>query len=137
MFFENKDMKASTVLKGLLKVKEMALSDEKSNWFNIRHGICANIDNYESIYKKVDRKSTRYYMSSYLTVFYKQWPEWSGCTTFPVPSTDSEYTEEEMYMEFRGSMWIREYGAARLRLLDYLIQRVEALGDSEISFGEE
>lgn len=130
-------MKASTILKGLLKVKDMVLSERKSNWFNIRHGICANIDNYERIYKRVDRESIRYYMSSYLIVFYKQWPEWSGCTTFPVPSTDSEYTEEEMYMEFRGSMWTGEYGAARLRLLDFLIKTVDAMGDTEINLGDE
>lgn len=126
-------MKASTVLESLLGVKEAALVEEKPTWFNSKQGICGNVDGYEIIMLGV----SEYYSSNCLEYFYPQWSEWSGCETFPVPSTIKAYTAEDMYMEHRGNMWTGEYSAARLRLLDYLIQRVEALGDSEISFGEE
>ena len=129
-------MKASTVLEGLLAVKEAVSSNTKPFWFKDCHGVCSNLDGYQLLLAE-QVESYHDYSSLHLQSFYPQWPEWSGCDTFPVPSTLKDYTAEEMYMEHRGNMWVKEYGAARLRLLDYLIQRVEALGDSEIIFGEQ
>lgn len=127
-------MKASIVLEGLLAVKEAALAsntDATPIWFDSRHGICGNLDSYQINCQERVRDYTGY-SSVQIQNFYKLWPEYSGCDTFPVPSVDEDYTEEEMYMEHRGSMWIKEYGAARLRLLDYLIEQMEKFGDEEV-----
>ena len=126
-------MKASTVLESLLAVKEAALADEKLTWFSSKQGICGNVDGYEIIVLGVSED----YSSNCLEYFYPQWSEWSGCKTFPVPSTIKAYTAEDMYMEHRGNMWVKEYGAARLRLLDYLIEQMENLGDAEVNWEEE
>ena len=127
-------MKASTVLEGLLAVKEAALADVKPKWFVAKSGICNNLDEYEI--KKESLPEA--YSSDYLVDFFSDWSEWSGCKTFPVPSMSEEHTSESVYLShMTKQMWTGEYGAARLRLLDYLIQCVEALGDNEISFGEQ
>lgn len=126
-------MKASTVLEGLLAVKEAVLADVKPKWFVARSGICNNLDEYEI--KK--EGSPEAYSSDCLADFFSGWPEWSGCKIFPVPSMSYEHTSESVYLSHMAKqMWTGEYGAARLRLLDYLIRRVEELGDSEIGFGE-
>lgn len=51
---------------------------------------------------------------------YQTWPEYSGEAAFPVQHPDFAYPWEG-YLENRGSMWSGEYGAARLRLLQHLI----------------
>lgn len=129
---EKETIKATKLLEGLLAVKEAASLYTPPTWFRARVGICSNLDKWEGMYQcKID-----YNASFYLDLFFEGWGEWSGCNVFPVPSCEEGLSAETMYMSCRNA-WTGEYGAARLRLLDYLIQRVEALGDSEIGFGEE
>lgn len=109
-------MKAEEVLGGLLKVREAALTKDKPCWFVLSCGICRNLGKLIGVYKA----------SNFVKSYSQCWSEYSGSPLLPV---DGSYC--------LGNCWTGEYGAARLRLLDYLIQRVEALGDSEISFGEE
>lgn len=109
-------MKAEEVLFGLLKVKEAALAKDKPYWWVDACGICRNLG----------KLIGKYYAYKFVKEYALGWDEHSGSLDLPV---DGDYCS--------GNCWVGEYGAARLRLLDYLIQRVEALGDSEISFGEE
>ncbi len=108
-------MKAEEVLGGLLKVKEAALAKDKPYWWADSCGICRNLGKLVGVYKA----------SNFVKTYAQGWSEYSGSPLLPV---DGSYC--------LGNCWTGEYGAARLRLLDYLIQCVEALGDSEISFGE-
>ena len=57
----------------------------------------------------------------------KQWPEFSGYYSYPVPH-HSENPEKAFYLATPKEMWSPEdaYGAARLRLLDWLIAHLEA-----------
>ena len=53
-----------------------------------------------------------------------EWPEYSGNAVFPVPCPDM--TPRDAYLELReGAHWNPDhpYGAARLRFLDWLIER--------------
>jgi len=60
---------------------------------------------------------------SYLMV---GWPEFSGYRGYPVPHP-SESPDNAFYLASAEDMWNPEsaYGAARLRLLDWLIARLE------------
>ena len=54
------------------------------------------------------------------------WPEFSGCTVYPVPSTNCEFPDsayDEALCE--DTMWAGAYGAARIRLVNYLITRAQ------------
>ncbi len=105
-------MKATEMLTHLLKLKELVSCGNIPAEMN---GICSNLTIVSQVYSY-----------GFVEKYSIGWPEHSGDREYPVQRlTDTYYC-----------LWRYEYGAARLRLLDYLIQRVEALGDSEISFGE-
>ena len=57
----------------------------------------------------------------------EQWPEFSGYPSYPVPHP-SDSPDKAFYSASAEDMWSPEsaYGAARLRLLDWLIARLEA-----------
>lgn len=62
---------------------------------------------------------------------FMQWPEFSGDIEFPVPSKQEGMDAEDAYMKTENKdMWnpAHPYGAARLRLLDFLIAK---LGNSK------
>lgn len=109
-------MKAEEVLVGLLKVREAALAKDKPYWWVFSCGICKNLSKHIG----------KYYAYKFVKEYALGWDEHSGSLDLPV---DGDYCS--------GNCWVGEYGKARLRLLDYLIERVEALGDGEISFGED
>lgn len=109
-------MKAEEVLGGLLKVRGAALAKDKPYWWVDACGICRNLGKLIGAYKA----------SNFVKAYSQGWSEYSGSPLLPV---DGSYC--------LGNCWTGEYGAARLRLLDYLIQCVEVLGDSEIIFGEQ
>lgn len=62
-----------------------------------------------------------------LTGLIEEWPEFSGYRAYPVPHP-SESPDEAFYLASAEEMWSpgSAYGAARLRLLDWLIARLEA-----------
>ena len=62
----------------------------------------------------------------------KQWPEFSGYYSYPVPHLN-ERPDRAFYLASPEDMWSPEsaYGAARLRLLDWLIARLEAEIEAE------
>lgn len=58
---------------------------------------------------------------------FEQWPEFSGSHTYPV-CTVYQSTEDEARMQYvtesrAYSMWEGEYGAARMRLLQFMIEQ--------------
>lgn len=109
-------MKASEILEGLLKVKEASALKDKPYWWSFSCGICKNLSKHIG----------KYWAYKFVKEYAVGWDEHSGSLDLPI---DGDYCAE--------NCWIGEYGAARLRLLDYLIQRVTELGDSEIIFGEQ
>ena len=62
----------------------------------------------------------------------EQWPEFSGYYSYPVPHLN-ERPDRAFYLASPKEMWSPEsaYGAARLRLLDWLIARLEAEAEAE------
>ena len=57
----------------------------------------------------------------------EEWPEFSGYPAYPVPHP-SESPDKAFYLASAEEMWNpgSAYGAARLRLLDWLIAQLEA-----------
>lgn len=55
------------------------------------------------------------------------WPEFSGLSSCPVPSPLLEYDAEAFYFKAKEerAVWTGEYGAARLRLVDFLLTRCQ------------
>lgn len=56
---------------------------------------------------------------------FQNWLEYSGHPAYPVPSPESEVSPEDAYWKAfeKDAMWVGEYGAARIRLLNWLIER--------------
>lgn len=60
---------------------------------------------------------------------FKKWPEFSGDVEFPVPSFTEGMDAEDAYMKTDNKdMWncCHPYGAARFRLVDFLIKELQA-----------
>lgn len=55
---------------------------------------------------------------------FKKWPEFSGDIYYPVPSCSTELNAKEAYNTL-PRWYTGEYAAARLRLLDYLIEQTK------------
>ena len=108
-------MKAEEVLGGLLKVREAALAKEKPRWWVFSCGICKNLSKHIG----------KYYAYKFVKEYALGWDEHSGSLDLPV---DGDYCS--------GNCWVGEYGKARLRLLDYLIEQTENLGDAEVNWEE-
>lgn len=59
-----------------------------------------------------------------LEMLFKSWSEYSGDEVYPVPSCYTELNAKEAYNML--PLWYTgEYAAARLRLLDYLIEQTK------------
>ena len=99
---------------------------EKPKWFDPKLGICAAVIRSESSPKL---------RSGFLTLLIdlmEEWPEFSGYRLNPVPHP-SERPDKAFYLASAEEMWspVSAYGAARLRLLDWLIARLEAEIEAE------
>lgn len=76
----------------------------------VLHGLCGEIG-----------------VGPYREELFTTWPEFTGCLTFPVPAPKGtqlgryETLQEAAYMRARD-MYSGEYGAARMRLLDHIIE---------------
>lgn len=85
-------------------------------------GICSHLFEYCAV--SSERLRAKHWMLD--------WPEHSGNELYPVPSADvyagpGHLCEAELAFDAAcGDRWCGEYGAARKRLLNYLITRCEA-----------
>lgn len=55
----------------------------------------------------------------------KEWPKYSGDKEYPVPSVDPDDTPRDAYNASGDEVYEGEYGALRLELVDYCIDRLE------------
>ena len=61
-----------------------------------------------------------------LHTLFVQWPEFSGNPNYPVRAPSGEHPQDYYWdsKDFEG-IWKGDYGAARIRLLDFLIERTK------------
>lgn len=86
-------------------------------------GICDNVtDMWEDLFFE-DDLSARLHVTK--NAMFEVWPEYSGCITHPVPSGEDDCTPQHKF-SYTDDMWVDEYGAARRRLLAFLIEQLEA-----------
>lgn len=103
-----------TLLEALLKVRALAMEDFLA-LPSPQAGICTNV---MMLRKFVDEADDRLDFTS------REWPEYSGNFIYPVPSWSERYTPKDAYRQANPTAkWsaAHPYGAARLRLLDFLI----------------
>lgn len=88
----------------------------------VEYGICSNVRTLLNMASPFDQTGEAI---PYLRGLCKGWPEYSGEPFFPVPC--AHYDPGTAYDEMRYTLpkWQGEYGAARLRLLDYLIEQTK------------
>lgn len=106
-------MKATEMLAHLLTLKDLVAHGNIPAEAN---GICGNLTIVSQVYSY-----------GFVEKYSIGWPEHSGDIEYPVPITVSD--------QYKGK-WAGKYGAARLRLLDYLIEQMENLGDVEVNWEE-
>ena len=93
------------------------------------HGICGVLDDYLCVTVK---GSTRDYVRGAaqddLEEMFPRWPEFSGLRGYPVPAPKSSGLTPHEVLGHAIDLWDPEgeYGAARRRLLDWLIAEVGA-----------
>lgn len=58
-----------------------------------------------------------------------KWPEYTGCIDYPVPSQHDDVSAEAAfdYAFDTGRMWSGDYGAARMRLLEFCIKELREI----------
>lgn len=62
-----------------------------------------------------------------LEELFPRWPEYSGVKHYPVPAPDGRSPQLEFFDCVVDQLWVGEYGAARLRLLDWLISELQSV----------
>lgn len=62
-------------------------------------------------------------VSNALRDLFEQWPEFSGSRGFPVPCEG--YADEAEIFLLTTNYWVGEYGEARKRLLNFMIETLE------------
>ena len=99
---------------------------EKPEWFDPELGIC-NAVSLSAPPPGLRARCLRLIMD-----LAEEWPEFSGSATYPVPHPTMRPGAAFDFVP-REDMWSPEsaYGAARLRLLDWLIARLEAEAEAE------
>lgn len=55
----------------------------------------------------------------------KEWPEYSGVKDYPVPSVTPSYSPQDEYKASTNQVYKGEYGALRLDLVDFCIDKLE------------
>ena len=111
------------LLEALLSIRETPVEDRDNN------GICGLVSTY--IYNKcieeygeesadeVDHIDDE--VQEAFSDLFEEWPEYSGCNGFPISGLNGSPTDTY----FRLNKWSGSYGGARIRLLDWLIQRLQ------------
>ena len=119
-----------TLLKHLKYVRcvvhEYLSTGEKPEWFDLALGIC-NAVACGAPSPELRARCLRLIMD-----LAEEWPEFSGYPAYPVPHPD-EKPDRAFYSASAEDMWSpgSAYGAARLRLLDWLIAQLEAKTETE------
>lgn len=104
------------LLDALLEVKRLVICDEYIQGESLRgFGICLALPLVSSN-KLLKLEFAR---------LYKKWPEYSGNPTYPVPSPDGKYTPEQAFDYTCEDKYAGEYGAARMRLLNWCIEELQ------------
>lgn len=86
-------------------------------------GICEAINAHVNKYTRNGMDLSNEFRGVYI-----QWPLYSGCMVYPVPSPSPAYTASDMYLSSTPHMmWSPDhpYGALRLELLDWCINFLE------------
>lgn len=118
-------------LEALIRGREAILreteSGEEVGGDSLRaYGICNLLDKMLWPY---DKEETDRIKRNVLEPLFVQWPEYSGVCAYPVPApTSSPYGAARYYDHLQwgdGNMWGGEYGRARRRLLDWMIEQLE------------
>ena len=109
-------------------VHEYLSTGEKSEWFNPKLGIC------NAVSTRHPSPELRTGCLMLLEDLAKEWPEFSGSAIYPVPHP-TKGPDAAFDLASTEDMWSPEsaYGAARLRLLDWLIARLEAEAEAMIA----
>ena len=109
-----------TLLKNLKDVRRM-VREHLSTGVDPELGIC------NAAVRSMSSLAVRAGCLSLLLDLMEEWPEFSGYPAYPVPHP-SESPDKALYLASAEEMWSpgSAYGAARLRLLDWLISQLEA-----------
>ena len=88
--------------------------------------ICFMLEDLHSRQSNTDYNWTG--LANYVEELAAEWPEYSGYASYPIrpaPHITTYADESYGFWEARRSetLWMGEYGAARQRLLDFLIER--------------
>lgn len=111
---------AAILLACLLDIRGAVTGESTRLWYGM--GICSNVDDLW------DHKTGYDYRDLYMMKMdelFTSWPEYSGCETFPVPAPPGDLDYAQVYHSIENK-WVGEYGASRKRLLDYMIEQLEA-----------
>ena len=101
----------TTLLDALVSIQDTPVEDRRDT------GICELVEDYvcsvygDDVFDFIDA------VHDELSALFKQWPEFSGQQYFPVPGGCDGY--------FELNKWRGDYGAARERLLKWLIERLK------------
>lgn len=88
---------------------------------NVNDGICTYVD---GMWRAAERSGSDRYVKKVYKLF-DAWPECSDCNGYPVPSLIEGTDACTMYFN-TFNKWEGEYGGARVRLLDFMIERLQA-----------
>lgn len=108
---EDINMANSKVLNALLDMKNKI--ETKSDGYFFAVGLCGNLEEYLTLeeIEQIDLEN-----------IYHKWPEFSGNFVFPVPHPS--VSPRVAYLRHKQDMYENEYGASRIRLLDFLISQL-------------
>ena len=111
---------------GLRKELQRFQRGMEVQYFEDDLGICNNMVRYLSLH---DENACM----DLLNTLFKQWPEFSGSVTYPVPHPTKDPGVAFTKAESQRKLWssYQPYGAARIRLLDWLIAQLEAETETE------
>ncbi len=98
----------------LLQVKSDVLTRKPD--FPYEFGICFAVS--------MNDPSVKLELTLFLRHVLPKWSEWSGEFSYPVPSTNVYMSALEAFQQY-DDLWVGEYGEARMRLLDFLIEESE------------
>ena len=59
-----------------------------------------------------------------LQPYSRSWDQYSGNPSYPVPSFNKKYNEEDVYWHLKN-IWAGKYGAARKSLVKHIIKRLK------------
>ena len=99
------------LLDALIHIKDTPVEDRRDT------GLCCLVEEYLVLQFDDADPIPLHIESDLLPELFAEWPEYSGSPNFPVPGGTSAY--------FGQHRWHGEYGAARERLLNWLIQRLQ------------